>query len=130
MRIAFLTKSLQFSLNFFRIVGPVRNDFSIIVIADDQQLITIVDLISELEGSGFQFFHIRANGQRIVDEQDYPSRRQIRRETFDVLLNAVIEQRKVFSRYRICGSIRARCNYIHGCSCRARRMRPPAGLRE
>ena len=91
MRVAFLSKSLEFSLNLLRVISPIGNDLSIIVIADDKQFVSIVNLVSELECRSFQLVDIRANRQRIVDKHHDARRGTIGRETLYRLLDAVIE---------------------------------------
>src|SRR5215468_2052648 len=48
----------------------LRNDFSLIVIADNQQFVAIINLVSELQRRLLELIHVSANSERVIDQQD------------------------------------------------------------
>ena len=66
VRITLLTKSFELAGDLLRIISPIGDDLGVIVITDDQQLVTIVNLISEFERGRLKLFDVSANRQRII----------------------------------------------------------------
>ena len=92
MRLALLSKSLKFAFDLLRIIRPVRDDLSVVVVTDDEQLVAIVNLIREFERRGLELFDVRANRQRVIHQQNDARRREIRRKILYRLLDAIVKQ--------------------------------------
>ena len=92
MRIAFLAKRLQLRFDLLRVIRPVGNDLGVVVIADNQQLVAVKNLIGKLEGGLFELVDVGANRQRVVDQQHDARGRKIRSKIPDRLLDTIVEQ--------------------------------------
>src|SRR5436305_2917911 len=112
MRLALLAETRQGLFNLLRVVSPIGDDLRVLVVTNYQQLVAFVNLVSELARGGFQLFYVRANGQRVVNQQDYARGRRVWRKVLDGLLYAAVVERQLFARNRPDGIVRARGNDI------------------
>src|SRR6185295_10805532 len=100
MRLAFFSEKFQRRLDGLGIVGPVRNDLRLLVVADNQKFVAFINLISKLAGSLFQFLNFGPNSQGVIHQQNDAGWRRIGSEIQDGLFGAVVVNGELLNRNR------------------------------
>src|SRR2546430_1589084 len=114
MRIALFEESLQVCFDLLRIVGPIGYDLGVVVLANNQQLVAVINFISKFPRRRFQLLDVGANRQGVVDQQHNARGREVRRKILDRLFDTIVEERNVFGSYRGSSAVSSGRDYIQG----------------